>query len=87
MKGSSRSLGDSLTGVIAAAVLVAGACWVLNVIDRHAKEHGHCFAYSGLSVERAEGLEEDRGGERGDVSHGCSVRQPGHARHVRSAAP
>lgn len=78
---------DSAVGVCVAAVLVAAMVFVARVTNRHAKEHGHCFAYSGLSVERAEGLEEDRGGERGDVSHGCSVRQPGHVRHVRSAAP
>lgn len=63
---------DSVTGLVVSALCVAAACWVLQVLDRHAKEHGHHGARAERSVERAHRDEGrlDREGQDGGGGHG-----------------
>lgn len=80
-------LSDSVLGLLVSACVVLAGCWVVVTIDRHAKEHGHCFSYAMTSVERAERSEDQSGREGQDVVHDCSVPQSGPVNHVRSATP
>lgn len=61
---------DSVAGLVISALCVATACWVLQVLDRHAKEHGHHGAQAERSVERAHRDEGRRDGEGQDGGHG-----------------
>lgn len=68
----SQAATDLRHGLIACIVLVAIALWVVNVINRHAEEHGHCPPLAMLDVERAQRDQGDAAkGQEGGGGHGC----------------
>lgn len=70
----SQAATDLRHGLIACIVLVAIALWVVNVINRHAEEHGHCPPLAMLDVELAQRDQGDAAqGQGGDGGHGCFI--------------
>lgn len=83
----SPTASDTVKGLLICLALLLPAVFVINVLNRHAKEHGHCVPFPMLDMELPERDQGD-GGELGQgVDHARIVSGQAPEKHVRGGCP
>ena len=70
----SPSASDTLKGLLICLALLVPALFVINVLNSHAKEHGHCVPFPMLDMELPVRDQGDAAkGQEGGGRHGCFI--------------
>lgn len=78
---------DTAKGLLVCLALVLPALFVVNVLNRHAEEHGHCVPFPMLDMKRPERDQGDGGGVGQGVDHARIVSAQAPEKHVRGGCP
>lgn len=82
----SLTVSDSAKGLLVCTVLVAAMLHVVDVINRHAEEHGHGAPLAMVDVERAQRDQVHSEREGQGVGHARIVAAGSYKKHVRGAS-
>ena len=83
----SPTASDTLKGLLICLALLLPALFVINVLNSHAKEHGHCVPFPMLDMKLPERDQGDVGRAGQGVVHARIVSGQAPEKHVRGGCP